>query len=357
MMDKKKIRILFFANANTSRMVPQDLNARDITARLGEPFDIYIFNHGEGEVDPKCVKENVTLIDRNGRGGALRALYYIFLKRMDYHFYIRSYQNRSYWWVKRLCLNRAKTVHHVEIILPYPAGEAYRRRARRNALNSDYVFGLTDMIIETVRREFGIAEVGKIPVGVDTEIFRPREVERENDRPRVICVGTLSERKRPLFFVETAARFPGADFLWVGAGKLREEVLQTARKGKVDNFRLLSPLPHPELSREMNRSDILFLPSRHEGLPKVVLEGMACGLPAIAYGDYRPEHVQNGISGYIVASDEEAREKLDLLLADRELRIKLGRAAVERARYFSWDRVARAWSEFLLSGRYPDDFR
>ena len=49
---QRKIKILFFTNVNTSRIVAQDLNAVDLIAHLDDPFEIYAFNSGNGEINP-----------------------------------------------------------------------------------------------------------------------------------------------------------------------------------------------------------------------------------------------------------------------------------------------------------------
>ena len=210
-----------------------------------------------------------------------------------------------------------------------------------------------DRIIESIKKEYGVDTTGKIPIGVDTTVFYPQEVDRESDRLRVISVGSLQARKRPLFFVETAKHFPHVDFVWIGGGALKDEVLAKAESENIDNFRLFSPMPHKELAVEMNRSDIFYFPSLHEGLPKVIVEAMACGLPAIAFDAYKPEHVQNGVSGFVVNSDEMAIEKLSLLINNTDTRTAFSKAAIERADAFSWKRVAQMWKDFLIkeSGR------
>ena len=350
MKPSKRISVLFFANANTSRMVAQDLNAKDLVAHFDDRFEVYLFNSGPGEIDAKCRKPNVHVINRLTPFQKIFAtVYYSVVKPFDFHFYIRSYQSIFYWWFKRLFLNRAETIHPIEILLPYPAGKGYRRRARRNALNSDYLFGLTELINESVFREYGRRVTGKIPIGVDVDTFGKRAVESTQGRLRVLSVGSLQPRKRPDFFVETASRFPDVDFVWIGRGQERERILKIAADKGVENFTLMAPMAHPDLAREMNGSDIFFFPSRHEGLPKVVVEAMACGLPAIVFDDYGPEHVQDGLSGYIVHTDHDARKRLNELLASPSLRARMGAAAIERAQAFSWKRIAEQWMDFLVS--------
>lgn len=342
------MRVLFFTNANTSRIVAQDLNAKDLIAHFDESFEVFVFNKGPGEVDPKCLKPNVHIINIQTLGQKIAALYVIFIMRMDYHFYIRSYQSIVYWWVKRLVGNRARTIHPVEIVLPYPDNDAYQRRARRNALRSDYIFGLTDRIIESVEREYGVRPIGKIPIGVDREVFTTLPKASRRERLRVISAGSLQARKRPEFFVEIAKRCPMVDFVWIGGGELHDAVMTKASDENVINFKLLPSMPQRALAKEMAISDIFFFPSLHEGLPKVAVEAMACGLPAIVYDAYGPEHVEDGLSGFVVGDDEMAQRRLLELINDAELRARLAAGAVARAERYDWKNVAAQWKDFLL---------
>jgi glycosyltransferase involved in cell wall biosynthesis len=93
-------------------------------------------------------------------------------------------------------------------------------------------------------------------------------------------------------------------------------------------------------------ADLFVLPSLWEGLPLVLLEAMAAGLPAVvtAVGG-NPEVVENGVSGVLVpAGDEQALAAAMLSLLNNPLRRQqMGQAARERFdRYFSLRRFIEA---------------
>ena len=114
--------------------------------------------------------------------------------------------------------------------------------------------------------------------------------------------------------------------------------------GKVDNV--------VEFYRE---SDIFLLPSLQEGLPLVVLEAMACGLPVVASSvDGTPEAVLHGETGFLVdvrsgkVDLEKLRKCIKKLLDDKTLRASMGDKGRERVvKEFSKEGYEKQLIEFL----------
>ena len=99
-------------------------------------------------------------------------------------------------------------------------------------------------------------------------------------------------------------------------------------------------------------SHFLVLPSRHEGFPNAVLEGMSVGLPVICFDlpglNKLVIHEQTGIlvDPFDVSSLGLAIERLSL---NSELRVFLGRNAREKSREYSWETVADQFSQAFHS--------
>lgn len=96
-----------------------------------------------------------------------------------------------------------------------------------------------------------------------------------------------------------------------------------------------------QLTREF---DIFVLPSRDEGLPMALLEAMAHGVPVIStdVGGVS-EIVTHEVDGLLVPSGDVATlaQSIERVIADNELRSRLGEMAKERSRAFSQDRWLR----------------
>ncbi len=164
-------------------------------------------------------------------------------------------------------------------------------------------------------------------------------------RPVIGAVGRLSAEKGFDVLIQAADQLlsEGHDFeVWiVGEGDQREPLQSLIGElGRGDRIRLLGYRSDPtEVYQAM---DIYALSSLREGLPNVVLEAMALGIPVAATRIAGvPLLVQDGQNGLMVepGSMEELANALGRLLSDPDLRTKLGREAraTVEARY-SFDR-------------------
>jgi glycosyltransferase involved in cell wall biosynthesis len=174
----------------------------------------------------------------------------------------------------------------------------------------------------------GAREVRVIPSGVDL----PAEIGPEADPPEILYAGRLSEEKGVLELVEATR---GMRLVVAGDGPLRARV--PAARGFV---------PNDELQGLYARAAVVTCPSRREGFGVACLEAMAHGRPVVAtrVGGLR-DLVVDGETGLVVPPrDPEAlRAALRRLIADPDLRRRLGAAGRQRARErFSWDAVTSA---------------
>jgi glycosyltransferase involved in cell wall biosynthesis len=193
--------------------------------------------------------------------------------------------------------------------------------ARRVLGGARLVIAASNELAESAR-ELGARDVRIIPSGVDL----PAEIGDEAHPPELLYAGRLSAEKGVLELVEAAEGLP---LVIAGDGPLRERV--PGARGFV---------PHDELQRLYDRAAVVVCPSRREGFGVACLEAMAHGRPVVAtrVGGLR-DLVVDGETGLLVPPrDVEAlRAALERLLADPELRRRLGAAGRTRAaERFSW---------------------
>jgi glycosyltransferase involved in cell wall biosynthesis len=183
-------------------------------------------------------------------------------------------------------------------------------------------------------RDLGARDVRVIPSGVAI----PDEVGAPDEPPHVLFVGRLSEEKGILDFLAATEGMPR---VVVGDGPLRQRVPDT--RGFV---------PPSELGTYYERAGVVACPSHREGYGIAAREAMAHGraVVASAVGGLR-DAVEDGVTGLLVPArhPDALRRALETLLADSELRSRLGSAAREAVRArFSW---ARATEETLAAYR------
>ncbi len=141
-----------------------------------------------------------------------------------------------------------------------------------------------------------------------------------------IYVGRLDPQKGVDVLLRAVAmarkRAPHLELLLVGAGPQRPALEQLAAELQINSHaRFLGW--RPEATELMRAADMLVLPSRWEGMPNVVLEAMAAGLPVVATrAEGTAELVRHRETGLLVAIDDahELAEAIAETAADAELR-------------------------------------
>jgi glycosyltransferase involved in cell wall biosynthesis len=100
---------------------------------------------------------------------------------------------------------------------------------------------------------------------------------------KFLSVGHLLDRKGHDLAIKAVAEIPEARLIIIGEGPLRKKLDRlTDTLGVRDRVSFLGNIPQADLPEHYNSADILLLPSKHEGMPNVVLESLGCGTPVVA---------------------------------------------------------------------------
>jgi len=166
------------------------------------------------------------------------------------------------------------------------------------------------------------------------------------DAPLVVGVGALVPQKDPLTFVRAVAALrralPNVQALWVGEGELRRDVeREIAALGLEHTVRLAGF--RDDVDALMCSASLFALSSRFEGLPLVIMDAFALGVPVVATaGSGVPELVKDGVTGLLSPVGDAAAiaESMRRVLTDAALAAQLRRGALVRAPEYSIERTA-----------------
>ena len=190
-----------------------------------------------------------------------------------------------------------------------------------------------------------------IPNGVEPRFFIPREY-RAGDALRLLYAGTWLDQ-RGIFYIRDALRnlmprLPGLTLTFAGCGVPPEDIQRFFGADLASRI-IVHPVVAAEHMQELySEHDVFLFPSLMEGLPSVLLEAMATGMPVLTTETCgMPDVVESDYNGLLVPpADAKAIENGILrLAASVELRKKLGEAARETMKRYTWERAARQLEE------------
>ena len=282
--------------------------------------------------------------------------------------------------------------------------EIPRREGLERLRLVDRVLGVSQQIADQIRDRYPErAEiVDVLPNGVDLDGFRPADEVRATragdvealrrrlglgDGPVVLFLGRISAEKGIHTLLEALPavreRLPGVQVLIAGERAGLRSPLPTRERRELighpewraryidhllrlaeplgDAVRFCEPLAYADVPLAFALADVYVQPSVLEAYGLPVVEAMASELPVIVSdGGALPELVDDGTTGYVVpAGDARAlADALVMVLSDRELAARLGRAGRERAaRTMSWDTVAERllalYDDLVAAGARP----
>jgi glycosyltransferase involved in cell wall biosynthesis len=175
--------------------------------------------------------------------------------------------------------------------------------------------------------------------------------------PVLLAAGRLTHQKgfdRLLrAFVPVAAQHPEWTLRICGSGPKRRELRRLIEELGLEG-RVVLRGRVANMARERAGASLFVLSSRFEGLPMVLLETMAAGLPPVAFDcpTGPRELIRNGVNGLLVPDGDEDALAAALLAAieDVPLRRALGTAARESVARYAPSAVAESWARLLAPG-------
>jgi glycogen(starch) synthase len=214
--------------------------------------------------------------------------------------------------------------------------------ARIGIRRADAVRTVSTFTSELVRSE-GVEPLAEFPAYVDFDVFREEPPRPLPTRPALLFVGVLEHYKGIDVLADAwrraAPRVPDAELRLVGRGS-RFAVVEQLLADVPHQTRWQPALQPQELVRELDDATALVLPSRSEGLPRIVIEAFCRGRPVVgARAGGIVDAVRDGENGVLVdVEDTDA-------LADALVDVLLYRDWAERLA----QRAARSAEEWVLT--------
>jgi glycosyltransferase involved in cell wall biosynthesis len=257
-------------------------------------------------------------------------------------------------------------------LLRWRAGRMFRYNLRA----ADLVVSVTAQLRDHLVARWGVppAKAVVLPNGVDTDRFKPdsdaraaaRQALGVGDAPVVLFVGNFYEWHDvgTLLdaFAEVRPRRPDARLLLVGDGATRTAMEERARALLLDDaVRFTGLLPHDDVPRLMAAADIAvapYPPLKHDLWlsPLKLYEYLASGLPVVASSVGQMLDVIEPERNGLLASPGDAADlgrALERLLADADLRVRLGRQArADAVELHSWDRYGARLESLFGAARH-----
>lgn len=207
-------------------------------------------------------------------------------------------------WARDLNVPMILKVHGSDINVLADQGRR-RQIIIETCSNADKVITVSRALKEKMHG-FGVLDsrVTVVYNGVDKQLFYPEAVNPQEHY--LLYVGNLKSDKGVLDLIEAYNRYRqngGKQRLKViGAGaeanRMQGMIAQYQLQDEID---MLGAMPHDRVAQYLRSADALVLPSYHEGVPNVLLESAACGIPVLATGvGGIPEIVLEGKTGILV---------------------------------------------------------
>ena len=178
--------------------------------------------------------------------------------------------------------------------------------------------------------------------GVDPKKFYNLQTKRKE---QLIIVGRIQWHKGHKYMIRAMTKisksFPNYKLIIIGEGEEKNNLLREAAKYNVSNYISFHPvISQDDLFQIYNESKLLVMPSLFEGLPKVLLEAFACGLPAVITDKCNAEEISKGRAIVVKSeSSDELSNAVISLLSNNEKWAEFAKESESIIDTHNWDNI------------------
>lgn len=225
---------------------------------------------------------------------------------------------------------------------------------RKTIQKADAIITINQQVRKLYEGVVDDEKISVIPLGVDTEVFKPAEKSVPKDGCEILYVGYLYELKGVEYLIRAMALVAkerrDVKLRVVGEGPEKRRLVSLVKALDLEeNVLFKGFVPHTQIIRHYQQCDIFCFPTLGEPFGKVVLEAMACGKPVIASNVGGPaEIIENERTGFLIPPAQPlilAKAILELI-ADKQKMKRVGvNARTAVAQRYSWQSVAENYQK------------
>ena len=238
----------------------------------------------------------------------------------------------------------------------------YERLEKQLITQVDCVITVSEFLEEKMKENYPAAKQSKvIPNSVDVDLFKPatdksarrdllRRLNLREDAQLIFTAGGTQEVKGLPFMLDALGHLntSGVILLICGPKGNKHSCIADIPSSGLEAIRYIGILDPECVVRAYQAADIYIHTSKYDSFGLAPLEAMACGCPVIVSDRVgMSDLLEDGTDGFIVryGDTEDLSGKIELLLADDELRRTMGTRARETAKRISWARIASQYAQ------------
>tara|TARA_B100000700_G_scaffold309410_1_gene388465 strand:+ start:2738 stop:3988 length:1251 start_codon:yes stop_codon:yes gene_type:complete len=200
-------------------------------------------------------------------------------------------------------------------------------------------------------------KVSIIPLAVDTNVFHPNDkylsrekLEIDQDSKIILCVSRIDPVKGIDILVKSFAQLNNSQLKLMIIGgynapnPYQAKLLKLVKRLNLqEKIQFVGAVPHGDLVKYYNASDLVVVPSLYESFGLVSLEGFATKKPVIASNiGGLASTIDNEVNGLLFepGNIKDLTQKINLLLSDTFLNQKIVNRAFMDVNKYSWDTAA-----------------
>ena len=176
------------------------------------------------------------------------------------------------------------------------------------------------------------------------------------ENKRIIAVGRLTEQKGFDILMSIAQiikdEIPDWHIDIFGDGEDKSKLLELISEKKLESFVTINP-PTKNIKEELLSSSLFVMTSRWEGLPMILLEAKACGLPIVSFDcpEGPADVIRDCEDGFLIECGDISAlsEKIILLGKNQELRKQFGMMAKQSSNKYTASSIFIKWNDLFNS--------